>query len=50
MHPDVEVKGDFPFDVAFEKFGTAQADPLVPGLNQLRDATVQTLNMFSREF
>jgi hypothetical protein len=46
----VDVKADFPIEIAFEKFGTENVKPIIPGLTRLRDAVVKTIELFSGEF
>jgi hypothetical protein len=41
---------DLTSQIAFEKFGVRQDEPVVPSLVQLRDAVVQTLKLFDGEF
>jgi hypothetical protein len=50
MHPDVKVKADFTFQIAFEEFGTREIEPVIPGLTHLRDAVINTIKQFEGEF
>jgi hypothetical protein len=50
MHPKLNVNADFRYEVAFEKFGTREIEPIIPGLTALRDDVIKTLDLFSAEF
>jgi hypothetical protein len=50
MRPDLRVKADFTFQVAFEEFGTREIEPVIPALTHLRDAVVKTIKLFEGEF
>lgn len=50
MHPDLKVKADFTFQVAFEQFGTREIEPVISGLSHLHNAVVKTIKQFEGEF
>jgi hypothetical protein len=50
MHPEVLVKANFRYEVAFEQFGTREVEPVIPSLIHLRDYVTKTIKLFDREF
>jgi hypothetical protein len=50
MRPDLKVKADFRFHVAFERFGTREIESVILSLTHLRDAVIKTVKLFDGEF
>ena len=50
MHPELRVDADIRYEVALEKFGTREIEPLVPSLMSLHKITVETVHLFDGEF
>jgi hypothetical protein len=50
MHHELRVNADFRHQVAFEKFGTREIEPVIPSLVHLRDATIRAIKLFGGEF
>ena len=50
MHPELQVKAYFRHQVAFEKFGTREIEPVIPCLIHLRDETIKAIKLFNGEF
>lgn len=46
---NVDIAAQFDLEVAFDKFGTSQNQPVIPSLQLLTDAAIDTLNRFSGE-
>jgi hypothetical protein len=46
----VDMYAQFAPQIAFEKFGLRQDEPIIPGLTSLRDAVVKTIKLFATEF
>ena len=46
----VKVKGEFRAQIAFDKFGIAQDQPVIPSLKQLSGSIADTIELFACEF
>jgi hypothetical protein len=47
---NVQVDPEHRYEVAFEEFGSLKTEPVISSLVHLRDATVETIKLFSGEF
>jgi hypothetical protein len=50
MHPKLNVNADIRYQVAFDKFGTREVEPLVPSLTALLKEVIETIKLFDCEF
>jgi hypothetical protein len=50
LHSELKVNAQFPFQIAFEQFGTREIEPVIPNLMHLRDATIEAIKLFEGEF
>jgi hypothetical protein len=47
--PNMQVYPEHRYDVAFEKFGSREVEPIVPSLIHLRDCVMETIHLFDGE-
>jgi hypothetical protein len=50
MDPELQVNAEFSHQVAFEEFGTREIEPVISGLDRLRNATINAIKLFEGEF